>query len=319
MTLALNPLAVIGVVSAVAACGGAVMLMADRRARAINQRIAGVVASYSATSTARPTIRRTTQPRGNQKSTPSLLALLAIKRDRPDLYPLPWWGIVICATLLSIVLGAVAEFFLGATAWPALPAIWFMVTRAAFRFFSNRRTNMLYMQFPDALGMIVRSVRVGLTVQDSLRIVGEEYQWPTSLEFTRLYDEIRLGSPMIDALMRLAQRSDVVEYRFFAVALALQSQSGGGLSETLENLADVVRKRVALKARAIALASEARLTMYVLAALPFFTSGALLVVSPDYLSVLVTTAVGKKILLAGISLLTMGIYSMRLIIKASVS
>ena len=175
------------------------------------------------------------------------------------------------------------------------------------------------MQLPDALGMIVRSVRVGLTVQDALRIVGEEYTWPTSFEFRRLHDEIRVGSPLVDSLLRLAQRSDVLEYRFFAVALALQNQSGGGLSETLENLADVVRKRVALKARAIALASEARMTMFVLAALPFFTSGALLVVSPGYLSVLLTTPMGKHILVAGLTLLTFGIYSMRVIIKKSVS
>jgi tight adherence protein B len=111
----------------------------------------------------------------------------------------------------------------------------------------------------------------------------------------------------------------LVEYRFFAVALALQSQSGGSLSETLENLADICRKRVALRARAIALASEARLTMYVLAGLPFFAIGALLVLDPDYLMILVTTSSGKKLVLGGISLLTMGLFSMRLIIRTSTS
>jgi tight adherence protein B len=167
--------------------------------------------------------------------------------------------------------------------------------------------------------MIVRSVRVGVTVQDSLRVVGEEAQKPTSTEFKRLLDEIRLGSPLGEALIRLAERSTLVEYRFFAVALSLQSQSGGSLSETLENLADIVRKRVALRARAVALASEARLTMYVLAGLPFFTTGALMVIDPDYLTVLFTTSSGKKLLFAGIVLLVMGLYSMRLIIRKSTS
>ena len=95
-----------------------------------------------------------------------------------------------------------------------------------------------------------------------------------------MIDEIRLGGTLQDALVKLAQRSALLEYRFLAVALSLQSQSGGSLSETLENLADVVRKRVALKQRGIALASEARTTMYVLGCLPFLVGGALLVLDP---------------------------------------
>lgn len=315
MTLVLNPVALIGLASALSAVAGGVLLAADQRARQLDRRIAGIVSTYAPANTLRPTLRRA----GKEPASSRLLSYLSIRTDRPDLYPLPWWAIMVCTTLFSVVVQAGVQFFLGKVAWLTMPVIWILLNRTVFRYFKNRRTSTLYMQLPDALGMIVRSVRVGLTVQDSLRIVGEEYRWPTSLEFRRLHDEIRVGALLIDALLRLAERSDVIEYRFFAIALALQSQSGGGLSETLENLADVVRKRVALKARAIALAAEARMTMYVLAALPFFTSGALLVLSPDYLSVLVTTDMGKKILFAGIGLLTMGIYSMRIIIKTSVS
>ena len=212
-----------------------------------------------------------------------------------------------------------AEFLVGSLVWVALPVLWLMGTRAVFTHFHDRRSNVLYAQLPDALAMIVRSVRTGMTVQDAMRVVAEEGQWPTSAEFQRLHDELRVGTSLEDALVRMAQRSRLIEYRFFAVALSLQSQSGGSLAETLENLADVVRKRVALKQRAIALASEARMTMYVLAVLPFVTSGVLLLASPDYLTVLVTTPVGKKILCAGIVLLAMGIGSMKIIIKSSVS
>jgi tight adherence protein B len=103
------------------------------------------------------------------------------------------------------------------------------------------------------------------------------------------------------------------------VALSLQSQSGGSLSETLENLADVVRKRVALKQRAIALASEAKMTMYVLGGLPFVVAGGLMVLTPAYLMPLVTTSTGKMVLFAGIVLLCLGFGSMKIIIKKSVS
>jgi len=194
-----------------------------------------------------------------------------------------------------------------------------MLTRMVFGYFHKRRTSILYTQFPDALSMIVRSVRAGIPVPEALRIVGEEGQFPTSAEFQRLYDEIRLGGSLPDALTRLAQRSSMLEYRFFAVSLALQSQAGGGLSETLENLADVIRKRVALKQRAIALASEAKLTMYVLAVLPFIAGLGLIVLSPDYVQLLVTTSSGKKLLAAGIFLLCLGIGSMRVLIRKAVS
>ena len=87
--------------------------------------------------------------------------------------------------------------------------------------------------------------------------------------------------------MKLAHRSALLEYRFLAVALSLQGQSGGSLSETLENLADVVRKRVALKQRAIALSAEAKMTMYVLGCLPFIVSAGLMVLTPCYLMPLI--------------------------------
>ncbi len=106
--------------------------------------------------------------------------------------------------------------------------------------------------------MIVRSVRVGIPVTEGIRTVAREAPRPTAQEFSLLADQIRIGMPIEEALRELATRNQLPEYRFFATALALQNQTGGGLAETLENLGDVIRKRVALKGRAHALASEAR-------------------------------------------------------------
>ena len=232
---------------------------------------------------------------------------------------MPWWVIVPITVGVAVAVDGLGGFFLGPVIWVTLPFVWFLIARAIFGIFRSRRAAVLYMQMPDALSMINRSVRAGITVQDALRVVGEEGQWPTSAEFQRLNDEIKVGASLSEAIGRLARRSTLIEYRFFAVALTLQSQSGGSLAETLENLADVVRKRVAVKQRAIALASEARLTMWVLGCLPFVAAGALLIISPDYLTVLVTTSTGKNILFAGILLLVMGFTSMHMIIKKSVS
>ena len=109
------------------------------------------------------------------------------------------------------------------------------------------------------------------------------------------------------------------EYRFFATALALQNQTGGGLGETLENLAEVIRKRVALKERGYALAGEARTSAGILGALPFVTTALLAVLNPPYILVLFTDPGGQRILAAAMGLLLVGILMMRTMIKRSLS
>jgi tight adherence protein B len=232
---------------------------------------------------------------------------------------MPWWAMAFAASMLAVALAAGATFFVGPAAWVSLPLDVFFIVRTVFKFFQHRRSAQLYAQLPDAMAMVVRSVRVGFTVADALRIVSEEGQWPTSTEFRRVIDEMRVGGSLLDALIKLAYRSALLEYRFLAVALSLQGQSGGSLSETLENLADVVRKRVALKQRAIALAAEAKMTMYVLGCLPFVVTAGLMVLTPAYLVPLVATPKGKMVLFAGIVLLCLGFGSMKVIIKKSVS
>jgi tight adherence protein B len=316
MIMTVNPTIIISVTSALAVAGTSLLLVADRRERLNNKRVASVVRDYRPSRATTPTLRRAATAGGTAKLS-NLQSYLGIRTDRPDLYPISWVTLLFLAAVAATVVVGIAYVLVGAGAIVALPFAWFFITRQVFDYFEIRRNKLLYKQLPDALAMIVRSVRVGVTVQDSLRVVAEEAHWPTSIEFGRMLDEIRVGASLSDALLRLAERSGLIEYRFFAVALTLQSQSGGSLSESLENLGDIVRKRVALRARAIALAAEARLTMYVLAGLPFFTTGALLVIEPSYLSVLVTTSIGKKILFGGLTLLAMGMLSMRIIIRKS--
>jgi tight adherence protein B len=317
--MALDPAIMIVLTTVLAAGGAALVMTVDRRQRLNTRRVAAIVNSYRPTLAAPSAARRATARKKFSLRSSDILAYLGIRIDRPDLYPMPWGGLLGIATAVALAVDGLSYFLVGSIGWMMFPVVWTLLTRQLFKYFETRRNRLLYNQLPDALSMIVRSVRVGVTVQDSLFVVGEEAPWPTSIEFQRLNDEIRVGTSLSDALIRLARRSGLIEYRFFAVALTLQSQSGGNLSETLENLADIVRKRVALRARAIALAAEARLTMYVLAGLPFFTTGALMVIEPDYLAVLVTTSMGKKILFGGIGLLVMGLTSMRVIIRKSIS
>lgn len=316
----LDPLVLMILGGVVVMAAGGCLIAADRLVRATQQRISNVASIRSQAPAKVQAVRRPWALTATRVSVlRQVMAYAGIETDRPDLYPVPWWMILVIACLFALAAVSFAVFFIGPVAWFSLPVDAFFLVRMAFRLFQNRRTAQLYGQLPDAVAMIVRSVRVGFTVQDAMRIVGEEGQWPTSTEFRRVGDETRVGGSLQDALTKLALRSALLEYRFLAVALALQSQSGGSLSETLENLADVVRKRVALKERGIALASEARMTMYVLGGLPFVVAGALMVLTPDYLAPLVTTSGGKKLLFGGIVLLAMGFGSMKVIIKKSVS
>ncbi len=316
----LDPLVLMILGSVVVMAAGLWLFASDRQVRAAQQRIANVASTRSQAPVKVQAVRRPWSAAATRASILSqVIAFAGIETDRPDLYPVPWWVLLIIACLLAFATLGLGVFFLGPVGWVTLPLNVFLMVRTVFKIFQHRRTAQLYGQLPDALAMIVRSVRVGFTVPDAMRIVGEEGQWPTSTEFRRVGDEIRVGGTLQDALNKLARRSALLEYRFLAVALALQSQSGGSLSETLENLADVVRKRVALKERGIALASEARMTMYVLGCLPFLVAGALTALAPAYLAPLITTQGGKKLLFVGIALLVMGFGSMKFIIKKSIS
>jgi tight adherence protein B len=206
---------------------------------------------------------------------------------------------------------------IGDAGWLALPVYDLLLTRAFLGYAAEKVSNTLLAQFPDALAMVSRSVRVGVPVTEAIRIVGREAQTPTREEFGKAADQVAIGLDLENALLEMAERNDLAEYRFFATALALQSQTGGGLTETLETLADTIRKRENARKRGHALASEARTSIYVLAVLPIVIGAMLFVVNPDYIGTLFTEPTGQKLLGIAIGMLITGLYTMQQIIKAS--
>jgi len=138
-------------------------------------------------------------------------------------------------------------------------------------------------------------------------------------EFNRVSDQIVIGTAPEQALRDMAARNGLPEYGFFAAALTLQAQTGGGLTETLELLAEVIRKRVALKARGYALSSEARTSSMVLGVLPVATTGLIALVNPDYISVLFTDPTGNIVLGVAVLFLATGMFLMQTIIRKTLS
>lgn len=248
-----------------------------------------------------------------------LAGLLGLRLDRVADYPVRWWIIPLVALPLARAAAGLAALLGGDLLLLAMPALWLLLCRWGFGWLDGRRMETLFRQFPDALGLVTRAVRVGIPVAEAIRAVAREAPRETAAEFQRIADRLSIGLPIDQALAETAHRNGVPEYRFFATALALQSQTGGGLGETLENLAEVIRKRVALKERGYALAAEARTSAGILAALPFFTAGVLAVLSPAYVGMLFADPDGQRILAAAIGLLLLGILVMRGMIRQSLS
>jgi tight adherence protein B len=163
--------------------------------------------------------------------------------------------------------------------------------------------------------MIVRSIRVGIPVLEAVRAVSREIPAPTGTEFGRLMNQVAIGASLEDAVTGLARRGGLPEYRFFATALSLQNQTGGTLSETLENLADVIRKRAALRAKGHAMTSEARSSAMILAALPVFTGGLLYLLNPPYIMLLFTDPSGQSMFTSALISLGTGLFVIRTIIR----
>lgn len=235
----------------------------------------------------------------------------------PDRYPLSWWIVVGITFGLAVGARQIVADLAGVLSWLAIPAAWVMMSRMFFGWFDNRRREMLLAQFPDVLAMIVRSVRVGIPVQEAVRTVAREAPHPTGPEFSRVVNDVSVGVAMDDAMNELARRAGLPEYRFFSTALSLQTQTGGALSETLENLADVIRKRSGLKQKGHAMTSEAKATAAVLAALPVIIALVLWVLNPAYIGVLFHDPTGHSLLGAAVVSLCTGLFVIRTIIKRS--
>ena len=220
---------------------------------------------------------------------------------------------------VAYVAQMLAGGMLGSLAPLAIPVVWVFLSRYYFGWAEGRRTDKFFDQFPEALTMIVRSVRVGIPVMEAMRMVAREAPQPTQREFAKLVEQLSIGVSLEDAIHDMARRCGLPEYRFFATALTLQNQTGGALSETLEGLADVIRRRVAMKARGQALASEGKTSAAILAALPVFTGLMLAVLNPVYIGVLFTDPGGRKIFGLAVVSLTTGIMVMRSMIRRSLS
>lgn len=302
-----------------AGLAGAALLISNAQAaqRRVAARLAKVVPTAALPATRHGRISREADAPGGP--TGLLAALFGCNWARRRHYPVRWWIVLLGAVGVGRVAVLMVQGLLGSVAMVFWPVAAIAASRMLFGGWDAKRRARLLEQFPDALAMIVRTVRVGVPVAEGVALVGREAEEPTGSEFRLVANEINIGVPLSDALQGLAARTGMTEYRFFATTVALQAQTGGGLSEALETLAEVVRKRVALRARGYALSSEARTSALVLSAMPFLVGAALMAITPDYMTPMFTTEFGYKALGLAALMLTVGTLVMRVLIRRTLA
>ena len=153
----------------------------------------------------------------------------------------------------------------------------------AVGYFVKKRTNDFNAKFPDGIELLVRGLRSGLPVAETLSVVASEIPGPVGAEFRAVVERIKIGRTMEEALQETADKLGTAEFQFFVITLAIQRETGGNLAETLSNLADVLRTRAQMKLKIKAMSSESKASAYIVGSLPFIVFMLIYWVNPTYI------------------------------------
>jgi tight adherence protein B len=147
----------------------------------------------------------------------------------------------------------------------------------------KKRVGAFTAKFPDAIELLVRGLRSGLPISETLGVVASEVPGPVGVEFRAVADKMKIGRTMESALQETAERLGTPEFQFFTITLAIQRETGGNLAETLSNLADVLRKRAQMKLKIRAMSSESKASAYIIGALPFIVFAIIFYINTEYM------------------------------------
>jgi tight adherence protein B len=169
----------------------------------------------------------------------------------------------------------------------------------------KRRVQKFTSKFPDAIELIVRGLRSGLPISETIGIVADELPEPINIEFRSVSDKMRIGRTLDAALQDTAARLGTPEFQFFVISLAIQRETGGNLAETLSNLAEVLRKRSQMKLKIRAMSSESKASAYIIGALPFIVFGLIWWINGSYMQTFFTDE--RLMIAGGVGIIWMGI------------
>ena len=212
--------------------------------------------------------------------------------------------------VLGIMLdgGPFAPFGLAFAAGIGIP-VWML------KFLKKRREAKFLNSFPDAVDIIVRGIKAGLPLLDSLRVITTDAGEPLKSEFRAIIDTQTIGIPIGEACGKLYERIPVPEANFFGIVIGIQQRAGGNLSEALGNLSRVLRDRKKMKAKIQAMSMEAKASAVIIAALPFAVMILVYLTSPTYIELLWTHPTGRMMMLGCAVWMSIGVFVMRKMIN----
>jgi tight adherence protein B len=207
---------------------------------------------------------------------------------------------------LSVALAPLMALFLA-----FLPVVWLLLRR-------KKRLKKFAAQLPQALELIARALRAGHSLAAGFSLVAQEMSEPIGTEFGRTFEEQNLGKPLEESLEDLTKRIPNLDLKFFATAIVLQRQTGGDLAEILDKIGHLIRERFQIWGQVQALTGEGRLSGIVLLALPPALFAVVYRMNPDYLMLLFTDDLGKKMLVGGVVSQLFGALMIRKIVNIRV-
>jgi tight adherence protein B len=214
--------------------------------------------------------------------------------------------------LLVLMLSPFPQFaWLGMIIGAVLP-----YSYASFR--RTRRFQKFEELFPEAIDTLARAVRAGHAFTTALELISNEISEPISSEFRKLFEEQKFGLPVRDALLNLTERVPLVDVKFFVTAVMLQRETGGNLAEILDNLSYLIRERFKILRQVRVYTAQGRLTMMLLMGLPPIIVVTMLIMNPDFIRPLFADPIGHTLIVAGLTLQTVGYFIIRRIIRIQV-
>lgn len=217
-------------------------------------------------------------------------------------------GAVFFIVPLMFGVGLLPSLGLGFAAGAGLP-FW------ALSFLKKRRESKFLEAFPDAVDVIVRGIKAGLPLLDSLKLIASEADEPVRGEIRGIIDTQTIGIPLGEACLKLYDRMPLAEANFFGIVISIQQRAGGNLSEALGNLSRVLRDRKKMKAKIRAMSMEAKASASIIGALPIAVMTLVYITSPQYMSMLWTEPLGRMMMLGSAVWMSIGIFVMRRMIN----
>jgi len=302
-------------------CAGLFMVLADVAfggpARRRRQRLETVGGRWSGARHRQTTPTQSLRRDTTLSAVPGLDRLLRRLLPRPEAlrrrlirtgYKITPGGYVLCTATLIAALTTLGVFGVGFPVGLALLGglgVGVLLPHLVVGHSIARRQSKFIALLPEAIDLMVRGLKSGLPIAETIAVVGNEMRDPVGEEFRMIAQSIRLGESVESAVIEAVQRIDLPELKFFATALSVQRETGGNLAETLANLSDILRKRRQMKLKVRAMSSEARYSAMIIGALPFIMFGIIYALSPEYAMILFTDPRGT--IVVGIALVLMAI------------